>query len=163
MKPGPKPSPANVVALKGGSQTTHRPLPGEIKTDVEVPACPAFVRANKCAKKHWDYIVHQLKRYELISRLDQAALVGYCTAYAHFQMAEEMIGIKTEFDGKGEILNHGLIQATPQGYSQVSPWWVIRNKALEQMIKIGDLFGMTPSGRVRINPINPNQGQLNFD
>ena len=162
-KPGPRPQHTTVIKLHGGSKSSHRPLPEVIKTIAEAPTCPKFLRDNPSAKKHWDYIVKELKRYDMVSKIDQAALVGYATAYSYFEFAEEQIGMKTTFDDDGNLIDSGLIQTTLQGYQQPSPWWYIRSRALEQMIKIGDLFGMTPSGRVRVAQQNPNQGELELD
>src|SRR3990170_1398758 len=162
-RPGPKPMPDNVVRLTGGSDKTHRPLPESIKTETEIPTCPSWL--SSMAKTKWKEITKELARYDLISTLDKDALTIYCDTYGTFrQMCEEiqrLTGIDTSTE-EGEK-KYGVIQLTPGNYKTVSAYWIVRNRSVEQMLKIGEQFGLTPSARVRVNPINPDQGNLNFD
>ena len=165
-KTGPKPTPSNVVKLNGGKSTTHRPEQESLETFTEIPTCPRWL--SKYAKDKWKEITVELERYELISTLDKDALTIYCDSYGVFrEMCEQikaLTGVDTS-DPESEEQNKifGTIQLTPKGYQTVSAYWIIRNKAAEQMMKIGEQFGLTPSARVRVNTHNPDQGELDFD
>lgn len=162
-KPGPKPAANNVVRLNGGEHTTHRPERGEIKTQTEIPACPRWL--SKYAKEKWKEITTELARYELIASLDKDALTIYCDSFGVFremcEKIQQLTGIDTNQPDAG--MQFGTIQLTPSNYKTVSAYWIVRNKAAEQMLKIGEQFGLSPSARVRVSPFNPNQGELNFD
>jgi P27 family predicted phage terminase small subunit len=74
----------------------------------------------------------------LLTAIDRDALAAYCDAYARW------VDAKGKVDGAGAIL-----KSADGGYYQ-NPFLSVANKAMEQMLKIGSEFGMTPSSRTRV-------------
>lgn len=115
----------------------------------EAPTLPAWLSDD--AKKHWRYMVKNLKEYGLLSRLDQGTLANLCTYYARAKDAEEQLQI------------HGEFQSTPNGYVQVSPYAVAFSRYSKLYNVLAKQFGMTPMSRKGVNVDNPNQGKLELD
>lgn len=74
----------------------------------------------------------------LLSEVDRAALTGYCVAWGRLAEAEAKLR-----DEKQPL----VLVALGSGYPIQNPWVAIANKAMEQLIKFGSEFGMSPSSR----------------
>lgn len=138
---GPKPKP-NVVHLANGNPSKKRfsDLQNGLRMPVEIPDAPQHLKGE--ARAEWDRITPELLRLGLIAKVDRAALMVYCQAYALYVRAQEKI------DELGEI---ALIQSTTNGYEQIGPWMQLSNRAADQMKSFLSEFGMTPSARTRVN------------
>jgi len=44
----------------------------------------------------------------------------------------------------------GCVLTTSTGYQQLSAWVILRNKALDRMMRLASEFGMSPSSRSRV-------------
>jgi len=77
---------------------------------------------------------------------------AYCTAYAHWQQAEEALQRSGELTIK-----------TAEGHSRVNPLVRIASQAMADMQRIGAQFGLTPSGRLRLSGIKPPAPPSKFD
>ncbi len=145
---GPKPLPPNVHNLRGNpSKKPLGALLGGVHPLVEIPGCPAHLLPE--ARKEFKRIAVELEELGLVSQMDRAALVAYCTAWAETVQCEKKIAELNKADPKGEA---GLIGYTPNGYQQMSVWVQIRNRAYERMGKFMAEFGMSPSSRTRVTP-----------
>jgi P27 family predicted phage terminase small subunit len=84
--------------------------------------------------------------------LDVGPFSAYCAAYATWRQAEE-------------ALAHGdeLTIATTKGHRRVNPLLRIRSQAMNDMLRYGAAFGLTPAARLRLSGINPPQGPYKFD
>lgn len=143
---GPKPLPHNVHQLRGNpSKKSAVSFLDGVQPVVEIPNCPPHL--DKEAKREYKRISVELESLGLISKIDRAALVGYCTAWAETVHCEKKITELNAADPKGEA---GLIGYTPNGYQQMSVWVQIRNRAYERMMKFASEFGMSPSARSRV-------------
>jgi P27 family predicted phage terminase small subunit len=141
-KPGPKTLPANVHRLSGNrSKLSVLELRDRdaVLPAVSIPKAPSHLLP--AAKKEWKRVSVHLEKLGLITELDMAALAAYCQAYARWTGAE----LKLKKLGED-----GLITKTPSGYQQMSVWYQVSNKAVEQMHKFSAEFGMTPSTRTRV-------------
>lgn len=115
-----------------------RPLPkGEPKPIPKAPDCPSVL--DREGRKEWRRIVAELEPLGLLTRIDMAALAGYCMAYSRWVGAENM------------IRKHGMLVKSPNGYPMQSPYLAIANKAIDQMKAFLTEFGMTPASRSRID------------
>lgn len=151
MTVGRKPLPSNLHYLNGNPGKRKENL-DQPKIEVAAPPCPGWL--PKSARAEWRYIVKELKRYGIISKLDKATLATYCSSYALFQMAT----IKLEEIEDGE----SYIGSTPNGMDTQSVWFQIRNKAFDQIKSSAPELGLTPSARSRVKINNPDQGDM-FD
>ncbi len=143
---GPKPLPANVHALRGNaSKKPIAQMLDGIHPEVEIPSCPMHLQAE--ARKEWRRVSVELEALGLISRIDRAALSGYCSAWAETVHCERKINELNAADEKGEA---GLVSLTSSGYQQMSVWLQIRNRAYDRMMKFAAEFGMSPSARSRV-------------
>lgn len=135
MIKGAKPKPTHLKLLEG-EPNKNRINKNEPKPRPVMPKCPKHL--SKIAKKEWKRIAPELKRLGLLTIIDGSALAAYCTAYARWVDAEEL------------IKKHGVLVKAPSGFPMQTPALAIANKAMEQMVKYLTEFGMTPSSRTRI-------------
>lgn len=136
---GRKPVPTELKILHGNPG--HRPLNEfEPKPDVEIPECPEHLDAE--AKAEWGRIAPELAALGILTRIDRAALAGYCQAWSRWVYAEQ------------QLAKFGVIVKSGGALAQ-SPYLPISNKALENMRKFLAEFGMTPSSRSRVKTAEP--------
>jgi P27 family predicted phage terminase small subunit len=83
----------------------------------------------------------ELARLGLLTKIDKAALAGYCTAWEHYVEAS------TKLQTKGTL---ALVVKAPSGYPIQSPYLAIANQALKQLRAFLVEFGMTPAARTRV-------------
>ncbi len=145
--PGPPPTPTALKLLRGNPG--KRPLnEDEPEAKVEVPTCPGHL--SPVAKREWRRITKELFALGLVSKVDRAALGGYCDAYGRWAEAAR------------QLQQYGLIVKSPNGYPMPSPYLAILTTALDQMRAFLTEFGMTPASRSRVKMTNPRQREL-FD
>lgn len=155
---GPAPLPANVHLLKGNpSKLPIADLLGELKVPAELPEMPEHIAANPIARDEWERIGPELLTLGLVGRIDRAALMAYCMAYADVVRCDQMIRRLNYIDPNGVA---GEVLTTPSGYKQQSPWVQMRTRAAEAMKGWMREFGMTPSARSRVTPGESAQGDL---
>lgn len=166
---GPKPLPANVHLLRGNpSKKPLGDLLGEFKPEVEIPDYPSWLWAE--AKKEWKRISVELEKYGLISKLDRAALVLYCQAWAKMVWAERQLtrAMKAAEDkraaaeARGEEYagGDGIMVMTSGGNFTYSHHWVVGRHASAEVKRYLDLFGLSPSARSKVSTSDNRQGQL---
>ena len=168
-RPGPKPLPANVHMLRGNA--SKKPLGAildEFRPEVEIPDFPSWIWPE--AKKEWKRIATELERYGLISKLDRAALVLYCQAWAKMVWAERALtramklaeDARAEAEGKGLEYTggDGLMVKTANGNFTYSHHWVVGKHAASEVKRYLDLFGLSPSARSRVTVSDNRQGSL---
>ncbi len=117
--------------------------------EVAIPDCPPHLKNEALAEYH--RIGEELKKLNLISRIDRAALAGYCKAWAEVVYCELRIDEENANDPKGQA---GFISYTPNGYQQMSVWVQVRNRASERMMQYLKEFGMTPRSRRRVSHLD---------
>lgn len=132
---GPAGKPTQLKALQGNPG--KRPLnKNEIKPPMadSIPAPPAYL--GKFAKKEWKRIAPMLYKVKLLTKFDETALASYCQAYDRWLTAEKKLRTYDEFtytSDKGNILQR--------------PEVGIANKAMDDLLRYGREFGLTPSSR----------------
>ena len=166
---GPPPLPGNVHVLRGNA--SKKPLGAlldEFQPEVEIPTFPSWIWPE--AKKEWKRISTELERYGLISRLDRAALVLYCQAWAKMVWAERQLTramkaaeearAAAEAAGQEYTGGDGIIVRTANGNFTYSHHWVVGNKAAAEVKRYLDLFGLSPSARSRVVQSDNRQASL---
>lgn len=165
MKPGRKPLPTNVLALRGSTKyLAQRENAPSVEPDIEIPDCPRHLL--KEARKEWKRITPQLETLGLISLIDRAALALYCQEYAWWVWHEEALqrDIKQAAEKLAAHLadeanrdkpwtgGDGFMLPTPNGSWTYNPHWVARNKHGAQLDRFLASFGMSPSARGKVTP-----------
>ncbi len=151
MKPGPKPQPSNVVLLHGNaSKRPAAELTEQFRPEVELPACPRIIHLPRAgmdeAKQEYLRLGEELLRYRRVSELDRGALAMIAVEWGIYAWAISKIGKANAKDPDHE---KGLVESTSTGYRKQSVYFEIKNKALENYLRLGAEFGLTPSARAR--------------
>ena len=115
---GPRPQPTALSLLKS-TYRRDRGAKNQAAPVAEMPSCPPHLDDE--AKKEWRRIAKELLQCGLLSKIDRAALAGYCVVWSWWTKAET------------ELKASGLTITTPNGYQQPSPWLAVANKSLEQL------------------------------
>ena len=145
---GPPPKPTALKILQGNPG--KRPLnKKEPKPKNEIPTCqPHLCRHGKI---EWKRITKELSILGLITRIDRAALSGYCTAWGNY--VESSIGIQKT----------GYLVKSKTGVFRINPLVMIQTRALDQMKGFLVEFGMSPASRSRISISEPPEESNPFD
>lgn len=125
----------------------------EPKPEPVAPECPTWLHED--ATVEWKRISPQLERLGLLTKIDMAALAGYCQSYAQWKEAVEFLNEMGSTYTLYERNDDGGIKVDVNGnpvirYIQQFPQVAIANKALQQIRAFCIEFGMTPSARGRI-------------
>lgn len=132
---GRKPKPTHLRVLEGNPG--HRPINRrEPKPTPVAPKPPSWL--DREAKREWKRIAPELERLGLLTKVDGAALAGYCQAYARWRAAEEI------------IKREGLTVTTESGYVMPHPAVKIAEKSMQLLRAFATEFGLTPSSRARM-------------
>lgn len=132
---GPSPKPTALKIIQGNPG--HRPLnKREPKPAPVAPPCPDWLDAD--AKREWKRVAPELEKLGLLTRVDMAALAGYCQSYATWRACQMVLA------------KQGMTFETATGYVTQRPEVSIGNKALDQVRAFCAQFGLTPSARARM-------------
>jgi len=113
----------------------------EPKYGAELPRCPHHL--SKAARVEWRRLVRELGASGVLKVADRDALAAYCTAFARWAEAEAM------------IVKSGPVLKSEGGGLYQNPYLSIANRSIDQLIKIGSEFGLTPSSRTRLKVEKP--------
>lgn len=137
---GPQPKPTNQKQLEG----TYRPdrAPANEPAADGKPICPSWLSQD--AKTEWRRLVPDLIASGLAGRIDRNALARYVETWTRWRQAVQMIA------KSGEVIpiknEDGSLK-----YLQTSPYVSIARSLGDQLQKLEQSFGMTPSSRSRID------------
>ncbi|MCC6238124.1 MAG: phage terminase small subunit P27 family [Dehalococcoidia bacterium] len=89
------------------------------------------------AAAEWNRIVPELERSGILSTIDRALLVRYCTAWADWVELDALLaqGSKIVRGQKGNLVR--------------SPAWLMRRNAEQTLAELGRQLGLTPVSRLR--------------
>jgi P27 family predicted phage terminase small subunit len=117
----------------------------EPQPDVVIPECPKHLKG--AAREEWDRITVELQALGIISNIDRAALVAYCTAWGDYVYACAKLNEPDEDD---------VITSIKGGRYQ-NPWVAIKTGAMDRLVRYAAEFGMTPASRARIKVETPSE------
>lgn len=142
MTRGRKPKPTEQKILEGnpGKRAINNKEP---KPKTKIPPCPSHLKGE--ARKEWNRVTKELLTLKIISEIDRAALVAYCTAWGMYVKA------------CGKLEKQSEVMISDLGGLYQNPWVAVRNKAMEQILKFSSEFGMTPSSRARLKVETPTE------
>ncbi len=116
-----------------------RPLNGDEPTpEASELIPPPLVADDPIAAAEYIRIGMELRRFGVMSVLDEGPLVGFALASAQYQKA-----IKA-------IREEGEVFMTARGFPMPTPWLAIARDAKKEMDNFYANFGMTPSARSKI-------------
>lgn len=135
MASGPPPKPTALKALAGNPG--KRALNGaEPRPSADIPEPPVTLKGE--GRAEWRRIVPELARLGLVTKVDRAYLVAYCSAWGIFEAA------------RVAMVEHGPLVNGRDGNLVKNPAAQIMRDAADLMIKFGARFGLSPSDRTRL-------------
>ena len=138
---GPRPTPTPLLKLRSSTLVTKRREKREPQSASSAPRCPAWL--DEQAKAAWRQLVPQLQAMRVLTKIDGNALTRYCRFWSRWRTAEEFITKNGDvYPLKDE---NGRIKCL-MPFPQVS----IANKLAQQLTRLEQEFGLTPSARTRI-------------
>jgi len=146
---GPPPTPTGILKIRGSWRArrgSKEPTPERTP-----PRRPKWL--DGYARAAWRQVVPLLDAMGVLTSVDGKALARYCTLWGRWRKAEEFLAQHGEThlakDADGNVL--GL-----RNYPQVRTASVLA----EQLLRLEQHFGMTPSARARIAaPAEPSNGE----
>jgi P27 family predicted phage terminase small subunit len=134
---GRKPIPTALHELHGnpGKRARNSTEPKPRRPD-SLPSPPMHLRADACAL--WSELVEELHRLGMLTTVDLQLLAAYTTAWADYVEAER------------KILRFGLLTRGRDGTPVRNPALLIRNRAIDYLLRIGSEFGFSPASRPRL-------------
>ena len=143
---GPPPTPTAILKLRGSPLATKRRNLHEPKGPPGKPRCPDWLDAD--AKVAWRHLIPKLEMMGVLTQIDGNALARYCRLWSRWRTAEAFINKHGEMyplkDDRGKVKCF-------QSFPQVST----ANKLAQQLTRLEQEFGMTPSARTRIQVTPP--------
>lgn len=143
---GPPPTPTPILRLRGSKLVYQRDKQTEAKGSPGVPDCPDWL--DEDGKAAWEQLVPQLQSMGVLTRIDGNALARYCKLWARWRKAEAFI------DQHGEVYplkdEKGKVKYLAQ-FPQVN----IAANLAQQLTRLEQEFGLTPSARTRIHVSPP--------
>lgn len=138
-KRGPPPTPTATLKLAGSWRAKENKAEPEPEPSDLSP--PDWIRAE--ATEAWEQIAPQLAAAGCLARIDEHALARYCQLWARWKAAEQYLQAHGETypirNAKGEVK-----------YIQQVPQVGIASSLSQQLTRLEQEFGMTPSSRSRI-------------
>jgi P27 family predicted phage terminase small subunit len=140
---GRKPKPTFLRVI--GGNAGHRAINQREPTPrIAAPTPPAIL--NDDARNEWRRVASQLTKMGVLAVIDRSALAAYCSAFGDWIAATRAINRLAE---RGDPFG-GLLSKTTNGNVIQNPLVGIANKARADMVRFAAEFGMTPSGRSRV-------------
>ena len=136
---GPPPTPSSVLKRRGSWRCNRNP--SEPRPEPGRPRCPSWL--GDYAKAAWRHLVPMLDRMGVLTKVDRNALARYCVLWSRWRKAEEFIR------DRGDSY---LVKDEAGGLKAIKPYPQVRmaNQLAEQLLRLEQQFGMTPSARTRI-------------
>ena len=155
--PGPSKKPTQLKILEGNpgkrQLTANEPAPPPA-----MPSCPPFLKG--AGRQEWKRISFELYQLGLLTKIDRAALTGYCSSWGLYVDAEYGLArLRREYHDMArqrkkhpniKMPSNGMVSITSNGNAIMETLLSVRKQALEQMHKFLTEFGMTPASRSRI-------------
>lgn len=138
---GPSPTPTNVLKLRGSTLVTKERENREVKGPLGRPTCPKWL--DEEAKAAWKQVVPMMEGMGVLTKADGNALARYCRLWSRWRKAEDFID------------EHGLVYPLKDDAGNVKcvqqwPQVAVAHKLAQQLTRLEQEFGLTPSSRARL-------------
>jgi P27 family predicted phage terminase small subunit len=121
---------------------TPEPPSGE-----KVPRPP--LKLDRIAQREWKRIATPLHAMGVLKEIDTSALLAYCEAWSDF------------VDARNKLAESGAkVIKTKNGNIIENPYYSIKKRAMEILLRFQIEFGITPSSRMRIQVPKAPKGTL---
>lgn len=137
-----KPTALKELAGNPGKRALNKQEP---KPASEIPVCPPHLKG--VARTEWNRITKELHALGVLSLMDRASLVAYCTAWADYVQACKMVE------------KEGSVVTSDKGGLYQNPWVSIKNSSMDRLVRISSEFGMTPASRTRVHVEMPTEAE----
>jgi P27 family predicted phage terminase small subunit len=138
---GPPPTPTAVLKLRGSTRATRKREAREVRSPEGTPDRPDWLDDE--AKRAWDELLPLLQNMGVLTRIDGHTLTRYCRLWSRWRQAETFIqehGVMFPIkDDKGQMK---CVQQWPQV--------AIANNLAQQLTRLGQELGLSPSARARL-------------
>lgn len=134
---GRKPKPTAVLRLTGQFRP-DRHNAGEPDPPTAIPSPTKSLKGEALAE--WDRITVLLAQAQCIAELDRSSLTAYCIEWARYIEANN----KLRFGGT-------LLSESTKGTKMPHPLLRVSDRALANMLRICQEFGLTPASRTRLD------------
>lgn len=121
------------IEKRTSSEASLKPASNKVK-------CPEWL--DQTAKEEWKRIISELKKLELVSNIDVAALAICCDAYSKYVKATNdinKVGLLVSYTNKGG--NKNVVQ---------NPLINVATKYSDMYKKYCNEFGLTPNARIKL-------------
>ena len=126
--------PTALRELRGNPSGKAYPT-GEPEPDIAEAEAPTHL--NGVARAEWERLAPELIRLRLLTVVDLGLLAAWCVAWSDFVVAKTALATGIVVKGKDDHLVR-------------SPWFIVKYKAVEAMVRISDRMGFSPSARVSL-------------
>ena len=132
-RPGPTPTPTQVLIDRGSRRGRDRP--SEVGYPKGAPPCPKFLSAP--AKAEWRRVVKMLVEADVLQKTDLAALATYCRTWGEWCQLTEA-SLKWDYTDEGDRKQARMLAdaekrlqtfAAAFGFSAVAPAWANAGEA----------------------------------
>jgi P27 family predicted phage terminase small subunit len=134
---GRKPKPTKMLKLQGGYRP-DRHLRVEPEPEMAIPEPPKCLRG--IALEEWSRITKLLAGVKCLAELDMGPLAAYCLEWGKYVNANNRL----------RVVRSMLTEST-KGTKMAHPLLRVSDRALANMLRICEQFGMTPSARSRLD------------
>ena len=139
---GPRPTPTAILKLRGSTLVTPEREASEVHGPTGTPDRPEWL--DDQAKAAWDELAPLLEAMGVLTRIDGNALARYCRLWSRWRKMEAFI------EEKGEMYPLRTEDGGVKCFQQW-PQVAIANKLAQQLTRLEQEFGLTPSARTRIH------------
>ena len=108
------------------------------KKKIIIPPVPESLAKDKTACQEWEKINKLLIELNTNHKADLMLVELWCSSVVRFREAD--LKCNTE----------GTTTVTPNGSICVSPYYTQRNKHQDQLVKLSNMFGFSPSDRAKM-------------
>jgi len=145
---GPAPTPTKILQMRG-SRWPERLGINEPLPEAGAPTCPSWLPTD--AKAAWKQLAPVLLDMGVLTKADRLALARYCRLFMRWRRAEDFL------DKHGEVYPIRKVVTDRDGNERVEvvgsapfPQVAIAAKLADQLLRLEQNFGLTPSARSRI-------------
>lgn len=139
-KRGPQPTPTAILEARGSWLAKAREKDGEVRVPVSIPKKPDAM-FDDIASAKWDDLVEHLAAIGVLSFVDEHEIAMACVTWSRWVQVEESLRrrkaqVYPVRNDAGEVID---VRPYPEVY--------IAARLFDQLLKIFDRFGLSPSSR----------------
>lgn len=138
------------IKEKKGTLEKSRILEFELSPPtIGIPAMPENLNIH--GQREWTTITQELHSLDMLTKIDMGLINSYAFWMGIYYEATEFLlkeGAVVNIGGKSvEVHGHEVVIG---GKNERNPWYDVAMKASETALRVGVMFGITPSARTRI-------------